>query len=66
LVRLAQRGNAILIFPQGTHTRPSEERENDSRVHFRPGVAHLAAALTCPLIPFGVAGTERALVSGSD
>jgi long-chain acyl-CoA synthetase len=59
LVRLAQRGNAILIFPQGTHARPSEERENDSRVHFRPGVAHLAAALSCPVIPFGVAGTER-------
>ena len=58
LVRLAQRGNAILIFPQGTHARPSEERANDSRVRFRPGVAHLAAALTCPVIPFGVAGTE--------
>jgi long-chain acyl-CoA synthetase len=58
LVRLAQRGNAILIFPQGTHARPSEEHANDSRVRFRPGVAHLAAALNCPVIPFGVAGTE--------
>jgi 1-acyl-sn-glycerol-3-phosphate acyltransferase len=57
-VGLAQRGNAIRIFLQGTHARPSEERANDSRVRFRPGVAHLAAALTCPVIPFGVAGTE--------
>jgi 1-acyl-sn-glycerol-3-phosphate acyltransferase len=59
LVRLAQSRNAILIFPQGTHARPSEERANDPRVRFRPGVTHIAAALSCPVVPFGVAGTER-------
>jgi 1-acyl-sn-glycerol-3-phosphate acyltransferase len=59
LVRLAQSGNGILIFPQGTHARPSEERGNEPRVRFRPGVAHLAAALRCPVVPFGLAGTER-------
>jgi long-chain acyl-CoA synthetase len=59
LVRLAQFGNAILIFPQGTHARPSQERANDPGVRFRPGVAHIAAALRCPVVPFGVAGTER-------
>ncbi|HYW88813.1 MAG TPA: AMP-binding protein, partial [Chloroflexota bacterium] len=59
LVRLAHSGNAILIFPQGTHARPAEERANDPRVRFRPGVAHIAEALSCPVVPFGVAGTER-------
>jgi 1-acyl-sn-glycerol-3-phosphate acyltransferase/acyl carrier protein len=59
LVRLAESGNAILIFPQGTHARPCQERINDPGVRFRPGVAHIAAALRCPVLPFGVAGTER-------
>jgi 1-acyl-sn-glycerol-3-phosphate acyltransferase len=59
LVRLAQLGNAVLIFPQGTHARPSEEFTHDPRVRFRPGVAHIAEALSCPVVPFGVAGTER-------
>jgi long-chain acyl-CoA synthetase len=59
LVRLAQFGNPILIFPQGTHARPSQERAYDPCVRFRPGVAHIAAALRCPVVPFGVAGTER-------
>jgi long-chain acyl-CoA synthetase len=59
LVRLAQQGNAILIFPQGTHARPEQERRQDPSVRFRPGVAHLATALECPVVPFGLAGTER-------
>jgi 1-acyl-sn-glycerol-3-phosphate acyltransferase len=59
LVRLAQAGNDLLIFPQGTHARPGEERAGDTRVHFRAGVAHIAAALRCPVVPFRVAGTER-------
>jgi 1-acyl-sn-glycerol-3-phosphate acyltransferase len=59
LVRFAQKGNTILIFPQGTHARPGQERAKDSSVRFRPGVAHLAAALHCPVVPFGVAGTEQ-------
>ena len=59
LVHLAQQGNAILIFPQGTHARPAEECGDDPRVQFRPGVAHLANALGCTVVPFGLAGTER-------
>jgi long-chain acyl-CoA synthetase len=59
LVRLAQAGNTILIFPQGTHARPEEERAHDPAVRFRPGVAHIAEALGCPVVPFGIAGTER-------
>jgi long-chain acyl-CoA synthetase len=59
LVRLAQAGNTILIFPQGTHARPEQERAQDPAVRFRPGVAHIAGALGCPVVPFGIAGTER-------
>jgi 1-acyl-sn-glycerol-3-phosphate acyltransferase len=58
LVRLAEAGNAILIFPQGTHARPSQERAGDPAVRFRPGVAHLAASLDAVVVPFGLAGTE--------
>jgi long-chain acyl-CoA synthetase len=59
LVRLAQDGNTILIFPQGTHARPEQERAQDPSVRFRPGVTHIATALGCPVVPFGLAGTER-------
>jgi 1-acyl-sn-glycerol-3-phosphate acyltransferase/acyl carrier protein len=58
LVHLAQAGNDVLIFPQGTHARPCEEHADDARVRFRPGVAHIAAALQCPVVPFGLAGTD--------
>jgi long-chain acyl-CoA synthetase len=58
LVRLARAGNAILIFPQGTHARVAQERAEDPAVRFRAGVAHLAAALEAVVVPFGVAGTE--------
>jgi 1-acyl-sn-glycerol-3-phosphate acyltransferase len=58
LARVAGAGNAILIFPQGMHARPEQERAGDPAVRFRPGVAHLAAALGAPVVPFGLAGTE--------
>jgi long-chain acyl-CoA synthetase len=61
LVRIAQAGNAVLIFPQGTHSRPDEERADDPRVRFRPGVAHLAMALGAAVVPFGLAGTEQVM-----
>jgi 1-acyl-sn-glycerol-3-phosphate acyltransferase len=58
LVQVAQAGNAVLIFPQGLHARPEQERQNDPAVRFRPGVAHLAEALDAPVVPFGLAGTD--------
>jgi 1-acyl-sn-glycerol-3-phosphate acyltransferase len=58
LVRIAEIGNSILIFPQGTHARPDQERADDPMVRFHPGVAHLASALGVPVMPFGLAGTE--------
>ena len=59
LVRAARAGNAILIFPQGMHAKPEREREADPAVRFRPGIAHLAQALSAVVVPFGVAGTEQ-------
>jgi long-chain acyl-CoA synthetase len=58
LARLAAEGNPILIFPQGIHARPELERADEPSVRFRPGVAHLAAALDAAVIPFGIAGTD--------
>jgi long-chain acyl-CoA synthetase len=59
LAQLADAGNAVLIFPQGTHARPEQECVDDPAVRFRPGIGHLAAALDAAVIPFGLAGTER-------
>jgi 1-acyl-sn-glycerol-3-phosphate acyltransferase/acyl carrier protein len=59
LARLMQGGNAVLIFPQGTHSDPPLEQIDDPTVRFRPGVAYLADALDAEVIPFGIAGTER-------
>ena len=58
LVHLAQAGNAVLIFPQGTYATPEQERAGHPAAAFRPGVAHLAAALDAAVVPFGLAGTE--------
>jgi long-chain acyl-CoA synthetase len=59
LVKLAERGNAVLIFPQGAHVTPEEERSDAPRTRFKTGVAHIAGALQAAVVPFGVAGTER-------
>jgi long-chain acyl-CoA synthetase len=59
LAKLMQQGNAVLIFPQGTHSDPPLELADDPSVRFRPGVAYLAEALDAEVVPFGLAGTER-------
>ena len=61
LASLAGRGNAVLIFPQGTHARPIDERGDPPAVRFKTGVAHVAEALGAPVVPFGLAGTEEAM-----
>lgn len=58
LARLAAAGNPVLIFPQGTHAKPEQERAGDPAVRFRPGVTYLARALDAVVVPFGLAGTE--------
>ena len=61
LARLARGGNAVLIFPQGAHARPTDERGNPPAVRFKTGVAHVSEALDAPVVPFGVAGSEVAM-----
>jgi long-chain acyl-CoA synthetase len=61
LATLARGKNAVLIFPQGTHARPSDERGEPPAVRFKTGVAHVGEALGGPVIPFGLAGTEVAM-----
>ncbi len=61
LVQIAQAGNAILIFPQGAHCRPEDERAGHPSARFHTGVAHLARALEAPVVPFGLAGSELVL-----
>ena len=58
LARIADAGNSILIFPQGHHTDPAEERRGEPTASFKPGIAHLALDLALPVVPFGLAGTE--------
>jgi 1-acyl-sn-glycerol-3-phosphate acyltransferase/acyl carrier protein len=58
LAKLVQQGNPLLIFPQGKHTPPAEERAGDPDAAFKPGVSHLAAQLDAAVLPFGLAGTE--------
>ena len=65
LIRLAERGHAILISPQGHHTDPALERLGSATARFQPGVAHLAEALNAAVIPFGVAGTEKVVVQSA-
>jgi 1-acyl-sn-glycerol-3-phosphate acyltransferase len=59
LARVAVAGNDLLIFPQGIHVRPDDERARRAGTRFHPGVAHLACALGIPVVPMGLAGTER-------
>ncbi len=66
LAKLAGKGNALLIFPQGAHVDPASERAGDPRASFRTGAAHLALALEAPVVPFGLAGTERILPPHAD
>ena len=37
LVQVAAAGNDVLIFPQGTHARPEDERPGNRALRFRPG-----------------------------
>jgi long-chain acyl-CoA synthetase len=61
LATLAGAGTPVLIFPQGIHADPAAERAGQPAARFKPGVAHLAAALEATVVPFGLAGTEAVI-----
>ncbi len=58
LARVAATGNAVLIFPQGSHIKPEQERAGAPEAGFHPGVARLAESLGATVVPFGLAGTD--------
>ncbi len=58
IVSLLRRGEAILIFPEGT-------RSPDGRLQrAKAGVGFLARRAGCPVIPVSIRGAERALPRG--
>jgi long-chain acyl-CoA synthetase len=61
LARVAVAGNDILIFPQGIHVRPEDEIARNPAAGFHSGVAYLVSALGFPVVPMGLAGTERVM-----
>src|SRR5262249_9948171 len=61
LASLARGQNAVLIFPQGAHAHPSDERGNPPAGRVQTGGAHVGEALGTPVVPFGLAGTEIAM-----
>jgi 1-acyl-sn-glycerol-3-phosphate acyltransferase len=56
IIGLMQKGNILVIAPEGTRSR------NGSMNEGKPGVSYLAAKLNRPIVPVGLAGTEDKLI----
>jgi 1-acyl-sn-glycerol-3-phosphate acyltransferase len=56
IIGLMQRGNILVIAPEGTRSRVGSMNEG------KPGVSYLAAKLNRPIVPVGIAGTEDKLI----
>ena len=52
IIDLMERGNVLVIAPEGTRSRVETMQEG------KPGVSYLAARLHRPIVPVGLAGTE--------
>ena len=61
LAQLVRAGSPALIFPQGAHIEPEQERAGDPRAAFKPGIGYLATSLGATVVPFGLAGPERVM-----
>jgi 1-acyl-sn-glycerol-3-phosphate acyltransferase len=54
---LVQRGEAVVMFPEGTRrTGPTIDAE-----HMRDGVAYVASRAQVPIVPVGIGGAERVM-----
>jgi 1-acyl-sn-glycerol-3-phosphate acyltransferase len=54
---LVQRGEAVVMFPEGTRrTGPTIDAE-----HLRDGVAYVASRAQIPIVPVGIGGAERVM-----
>ena len=56
-VGLARDGNAVVMFPEGTRRRKGRRKKHEAR--FRIGAARIALEAGVPLVPAGIAGTDR-------
>jgi perosamine synthetase len=58
-VELAGEGHVVGIFPEGTRRRKGFRKRREARPH--TGAARVALAAGVPLVPVGIAGTDRLL-----
>jgi 1-acyl-sn-glycerol-3-phosphate acyltransferase len=56
-VSLAREGHAVVMFPEGTRRRKGIRKKHEAR--WRTGAARIALEAGVPLVPAGIAGTER-------
>jgi 1-acyl-sn-glycerol-3-phosphate acyltransferase len=56
-VALCREGHAVVMFPEGTRRRKGLRKKHEARWH--TGAARIALEAGVPLVPAGIAGTER-------
>ncbi len=56
-VDLCRQGHAVVMFPEGTRRRKGLRKKHDARWH--TGAARIALEAGVPLVPAGIAGTDR-------
>ena len=56
-VSLAREGHAVVMFPEGTRRRKGVRKKHEAR--WRTGAARIALEAGVPLVPAGIAGTDR-------
>jgi 1-acyl-sn-glycerol-3-phosphate acyltransferase len=56
-VSLVRDGHAVVMFPEGTRRRKGLRKKHEAR--WRTGAARIALEADAPLVPAGIAGTER-------
>jgi 1-acyl-sn-glycerol-3-phosphate acyltransferase len=56
-VALARDGHAVVMFPEGTRRQKGLRKKHDAR--WRTGAARIALEAGVPLVPAGIAGTDR-------
>jgi len=56
-VALAREGHAVVMFPEGTRRQKGLRKKHEAR--WRTGAARIALEAGVPLVPAGIAGTNR-------
>lgn len=56
-IALAREGHAVVMFPEGTRRQKGLRKKHEAR--WRTGAARIALEAGVPLVPAGIAGTDR-------